>query len=167
MIYVAMGLIQILYVALNSLRVVLMIKGRRYLASFISTAEIFVYIMGLAIVLKNLDSWIGVIIYSASYGIGILLGMYLEQKIALGHIALQVITENEHEIWSRIRAKGYGVTTWTGQGVTGVRTVSVILAPRKEYQDLTSTIREVDPKAFMISYEPNHFIGGFWKKKLK
>jgi len=167
MIYISMGAIQILYVALNSLRMVLMIKGRKYLAAFISTIEIFVYIMGLAIVLNNLESTLGVIVYSASYGIGILLGMYLEQKIALGYIALQVISEQDEEVSSRLREKGYGVTTWTGQGVAGVRTVSIILARRKEYNELTTTIRQIDPRAFMISYEPSDFVGGFWKRKWK
>ncbi|UYZ12611.1 DUF2179 domain-containing protein [Brevibacillus sp. WF146] len=165
MVYVTMACIQILYVALNSLRMVLMIKGKKYVASFLSMIEIFVYIMGLAIVLNNLESILGVIVYSASYGIGILIGMYVEQKIALGYIALQVISDHDQELYNQLREKGYGVTTWMGQGVAGSRTVSIILARRKQYDDLTSTIQSIDPRAFMISYEPSAFVGGFWKKR--
>lgn len=87
MIYALMGAVQILYVALNSLRVVLMIKGRKYLASLISTMEVFVYITGLALVLNNLQSPIGIIVYSITFGIGVLLGIQIEQKIALGYIS--------------------------------------------------------------------------------
>ncbi|WP_206529545.1 DUF5698 domain-containing protein [Brevibacillus sp. SYP-B805] len=166
MVYVAMGLIQILYVALNSFRLVLMIKGKKLLASCISTVEIFVYITGLALVLHHLETPLGVVVYSASYGIGILIGVYIEQKIALGYITLQVITENEFEMASSLREKGYGVTTWMGNGAAGHRMVHLILAKRKEYHHLQSIIQEIDPKAFIISYEPMRFVGGFWTKKL-
>lgn len=166
MIYVAMGLIQILYVALNSFRLVLMIKGRKIAAACISTIEIFVYITGLAIVLNHLETYAGIIVYSASYGIGILLGVFIEQKIALGYITLQVISENEFEMAPCLREKGYGVTTWFGNGASGQRLVYLVLAKRKEYSHLQAIIQTIDPKAFIISYEPTHFVGGFWTKKL-
>ncbi|WP_126424617.1 DUF2179 domain-containing protein [Brevibacillus marinus] len=166
MVYALMGLIQILYVALNSLRLVLMIKGRKLLAASISTIEIFVYITGLALVLDHLETGLGIIVYSASYGLGILIGIYIEHKIALGYITLQVISENEFEMASSLREQGYGVTTWVGNGATGHRMVYLILAKRKEYNHLQSIIQKIDPKAFIISYEPTHFVGGFWTKKL-
>ncbi len=166
MVYAAMGIIQILYVALNSFRLVLMIKGRKFLASFISTVEIFVYITGLALVLNHLETIMGIVVYSASYGVGILVGVYIEQKIALGYITLQVISEKETELAPALREKGYGVTSWIGNGATGMRMVYMILAKRKEYIDLKATIQIIDPKAFIISYEPTHFVGGFWTKKL-
>ncbi|MEW9668351.1 DUF2179 domain-containing protein [Ammoniphilus sp. 3BR4] len=165
MTYAMMGLIQVLYVALYSIRSVFMIKGMKYLAAFISTIEIFVYITGLAIVLKYMDSTIGIIIYCGSYGIGILLGIYIEQKIALGYIALQVISE-QGEMSHELRTKGYGVTTWTGQGAQGTRMVYIVLARRKQYLHLKQLIQQIDPKAFMVSYEPSNFVGGFWTKSI-
>lgn len=166
MVYVAMGLIQVLYVALNSLRLVLMMKGRKLLASVISTVEIFVYITGLALVLHHLETLLGIVVYSVSYGLGILIGIYVEQKIALGYIALQVISDTDLELAARLRDEGFGVTTWTADGAAGHKMVYLVLAKRKEYQRLQSTIQEVDPRAFIISYEPTRFVGGFWTKKL-
>lgn len=165
--YLAMGLIQILYVALYSIRSVFMIKGMKYLAAIMSTIEIFVYITGLAIVLEHMQSPLGIIIYCGSYGIGILLGIYIEQKIALGYIALQVISENQTDMPDLLRSKGYGVTTWIGQGAMGPRMVYIVLAKRKEFNHLKKTIQEIDPKAFMVSYEPSAFVGGFLTKKIR
>jgi len=90
-VYVWMAVIQIVYVAMNSLRMVLMIKGWKLAASLISMIEICIYILGLTMVLNQMDTPLGVIIYSASYGIGILIGVYLEEKIAIGYIALQIV----------------------------------------------------------------------------
>jgi uncharacterized protein YebE (UPF0316 family) len=166
MVYTAMGLIQILYVALNSFRLVLMIKGRKLLASCISTIEIFIYVTGLALVLNHLETPLGIIVYSASYGAGIMVGIYIEQKIAIGYITLHVISEKEMGMAEALREKGYGVTTWIGNGASGPRMVYMILAKRKEYHHLETVIQEVDPKAFIVAYEPRHFVGGFWTKKL-
>jgi uncharacterized protein YebE (UPF0316 family) len=161
-----MGCMQILYVALNSLRVVLMIKGRKYLAACISTIEVFVYISGLALVLNNLHSPAGIVVYSITFGIGILLGIYMEQKIALGYISMQVISDNDLKMASQLREKGYGVTEWIGQGADGYRKVYLILAKRKHYAELLSLIKRIDPKAFVISSEISHVVGGFWRNKL-
>lgn len=57
MVYLLMAVIQIVYVSLNSFRVVLMIKGKKYLASGISMVEIFVYISGLTLVLPSSDDF--------------------------------------------------------------------------------------------------------------
>jgi len=164
MLFLSMAVIQISYVALNSLRVVLMIKGRRVLASLMSTLEILIYIVGLSIVLNNLDSVLGVAVYCASYGVGVSLGMYIEKRIALGYVCLQMISDQGHLICDRLRERGYGVTTWIGHGSAGERTVAFITARRKDYRELSETILSQDPKAFMISLEPTALVGGFWRK---
>jgi uncharacterized protein YebE (UPF0316 family) len=162
----AMALIQILYVSLNSLRVVLMIKGKKITASLISMGEVFVYITGLTIVLDHLDSPIGIILYSASYGIGIFLGIFIEQKIAIGYIAVQVISETD-ALANVLREQGYGITSWVGNGANGMRMVHLILTKRKKYQSLKAAIQLIDDKAFLLSFEASHFMGGYWSKKLR
>jgi uncharacterized protein YebE (UPF0316 family) len=168
MIYLLMALVQISYVALNSFRVVLMIKGKKYLAGWISTLEIFIYITGLSLLLSHAQSTFGLVIYSVSYGAGIVLGIYIEQRIALGFITLHVISENGEDVAlaAHLRQKGYGVTSWIGEGAQGPRMIYLILAKRKEYDELKKTILALDPKAFIISNEPMNFAGGFWAKKL-
>jgi uncharacterized protein YebE (UPF0316 family) len=165
MVFVLMASIQIIYVALNSFRVVLMIKGRKYIASLLSILEIFVYISGLTIVLKHLDSFLGIIVYSVSFGVGIFLGIMIEQKIALGYIALQIVSENEDQLAQKLRDQGYGVTSWLGYGGMGAKMVHLVLTKRKEFNALRSVVQEIDQNAFMITYEASIFIGGFWRNK--
>jgi len=163
-VYVWMAVIQIVYVAMNSLRMVLMIKGWKLAASLISMIEICIYILGLTMVLNQMDTPLGVIIYSASYGIGILIGVYLEEKIAIGYIALQIVTQNG-DMPQILRGHKFGVTAWTGVGANGFRTVLLVFAKRKEYPGLIRIIKEADEHAFLISFEPRKFMGGFWIKK--
>ena len=142
MIYLWMALIQIGYVSLNAFRVVLMIKGKKLFADSISTVEIFIYITALSLVLNCAQSTFGLIVYSATFGIGILLGIYIEQKIALGYIALQVVSEYGPDLAPQLRAHGYGVTSWVGEGAASPRMLYMILAKRRDYGALKSTVQE-------------------------
>lgn len=89
-----------------------------------------------------------------------------EQKMALGHVTLQVISENGGELTEILRRKGYGVTQWHGQGAHGTRIISLILSKKKEYGNVMAAIQEIDAKAFIISDEPIYMVGGFIAKKL-
>ena len=42
-----------------------------------------------------------------------------------------------------------------------------ILTPRKYELKLYQKIKELDPKAFIIAYEPKTIYGGFWVKSVK
>jgi uncharacterized protein YebE (UPF0316 family) len=61
--------INVIYVSLNTLRTIFVIKGRRLLASLISMGEVFVYLTGLTIVLQNLDKPWNIVAYCAGYAL--------------------------------------------------------------------------------------------------
>ncbi|WP_066291342.1 DUF2179 domain-containing protein [Bacillus sp. FJAT-29937] len=159
--------INIVYVSLFTLRVILVIKGYRLVASILSMGEVFVYLMGLTIVLDNLDKPINIAAYCVGWGIGVFLGSKIESYLALGYIVFEVIVDSiEHELPMKVREKGYGVTSWVADGKDGQRLVMKVLAKRNSEPRLRSLILSFAPKAFIISYEPNQFNGGFLLKGL-
>lgn len=147
---------------------ILTLKGQRYLAAFISMIEVVIYVIGLGLVLDNLDQIQNLLAYAIGYGIGVIVGMKIEEKLALGYITVNVITkEYDRDLPKSLRTQGYGVTTWTAQGLEGDRMALQILTPRKYELKLYQTIKELDPKAFIIAYEPKTIYGGFWVKSVK
>ncbi len=66
-----------------------------------------------------------------------------------------------------LRRKGFGVTSWLGEGRGGQRLVLEILTSRTDQRDLYNYILTFDPEAFIMSYEPQHFRGGFWVSNLR
>lgn len=160
--------INIVYVSINVLRTILVIKGQRILASIISVFEIGVYLYGLTIVLDNLDSPINTIAYCVGFGIGVYIGSRIEQFIALGYVNVQIIVDSvTHDLPKVLREKGYGVTSWHAEGKNGLRLVLQVLAKRSNEKKLIKLINEIAPNAFVISYEPKNFIGGFWVKNVR
>ncbi|MBU8880276.1 DUF2179 domain-containing protein [Bacillus sp. FJAT-29790] len=161
-------LINIVYVSFFTIRMILTLKGQRYLAAFISIIEVIIYVIGLRLVLDNLNEIQNLIAYAVGYGIGVLAGMKIEEKLALGYITVNVITkEYDKDLPKTLREKGYGVTNWAANGLEGDRMALQILTPRKYELKLYQTIKELDPKAFIIAYEPKTIHGGFWVKSVK
>lgn len=161
-------IINIVYVSLNTLRMILTLKGRRYIAAFISMFEIVMYVVGLGLVLNNLDQIQNLIAYAVGFGLGIIVGSVIEEKLALGYITVNVIsTDPNIEFTRKLRDKGYGVTSWFAYGMDGDRLAMQILTPRKYELRLYEAIKTIDPKAFIISYEPKQINGGFWVKQVR
>lgn len=160
--------INIFYVSFFTMRMILTLKGLRYLAAFVSMFEVVIYILGLTLVLDNLNEIQNIIAYAVGYGIGVMVGMKIEEKLALGYITVNVVSSNpDLEFTRKLREKGYGVTSWLSYGMDGDRISMQILTPRKYERRLYEDIKNIDAKAFMISYEPTQIHGGFWLRQVR
>lgn len=161
-------IVNIVYVTLSTIRMILTLKGRRYLAATVSLFEIVVYVVGLGLVLDNLNAIQNIIAYAVGFALGIIIGTKIEDKLALGYITVNVISSSpETDLPTQLRRKGYGVTHWLADGKDGHRLAMQILTPRKYELQLYQDIKELDPKAFIISFEPKQIFGGFWVKQVR
>ncbi|MCP3742500.1 DUF2179 domain-containing protein [Rossellomorea sp. BNER] len=161
-------IINVVYVSFFTIRMILTLKGYRYVAAFVSMIEVVIYVVGLGLVLDNLNQIQNLVAYAVGYGLGVIVGMKIEEKLALGYITVNVITkEYDRNLPHELRSKGYGVTNWAANGLEGDRMALQILTPRKYEMKLYQTIKELDPKAFMIAYEPKAIHGGFWVKSVR
>ena len=147
---------------------ILTLKGYRYIAAGVSMIEVVAYVIALGLVLDNLNEIQNIIAYAVGYGCGVIIGTKIEEKMALGYITVNVITADvDKKLPGLLREKGYGVTDWSASGLEGGRSALQILTPRKYELKLYTTIKELDPKAFIISYEPKRIHGGFWVKSVR
>lgn len=160
--------INVIYVSMFTVRMILTLKGRRYIAALVSTIEVVIYVVGLGLVLDNLNEIQNLIAYALGYGLGVIVGSVIEEKLALGYIVVNVTSSNpDIKFTQQIREKGFGVTSWFSYGMDGDRLSMQILTPRKYELSLYELIQEIDPKAFIISYEPKQIHGGFWVKQVR
>jgi len=159
--------INITHVSLTSVRLIMMIKGLRGYAATLSIFETFVYIMGLSIILNNLDSPWKIAAYCLGYAMGVYTGSVIEEKMALGYITAEVVVDTINDDFPKeLRKNGFGVTTWIGEGRDGQRLVMMVLAKRNRQKELTKLIDQYCPSAFVLYEEPKYFRGGFWTKRI-
>ena len=167
-IFFAILVINITFVSMHTIRMVFIFKGKRILAAIIGAVEAFIFILGIGLVMENMDAFHNFFAYAGGYAIGILVGVKLEEKLAIGYVTVKVVSKNiMFPLSQELRRKGFGVTSWLGEGRGGQRLVLEILTSRKDQRDLYNYILTFDPEAFIMSYEPQHFRGGFWVNNLR
>ena len=160
--------INIVYVTFFTLRMILTLKGYRYIAALISMVEVVIYIVGLGLVLDNLNEIQNLVAYAVGYGTGVIIGTKIEEKMALGYIMVNAIsTDTKLNLPVILRDEGYGVTDWHANGRQGERQALQILTPRKYELKLYARLKDLDPGIFIIAYEPKSIHGGFWVKSIK
>src|SRR5690625_502713 len=112
--------INIVYVSLSTVRMILTLKGQKYIAATIGTFEIMLYTIGLGLVLDNLDRIENLIAYGIGYGIGVIVGAKIEERLALGYISVNVIsTETDLNLKITIVEGCFGVKSWVLYGMDG------------------------------------------------
>src|SRR5699024_9183474 len=164
----AIFIINVAYVTCPTMRTILTLKGYRYVAAIVSFLEVLVYVIGLGLVMSSLDQIQNIVAYAFGFSIGIIVGMKIEEKLALGYTVINVTSSAyELDLPKQLRDLGYGVTHYTAYGRDGNRLIMQILTPRRFEFKLIETIKQIDDKAFIVAYEPRTIHGGFWAKGLK
>ncbi|MBF9295143.1 DUF2179 domain-containing protein, partial [Staphylococcus epidermidis] len=93
----AIFIINVFYVTFLTMRTILTLKGYRYMAAVVSFFEVLIYVVGLGLVMSSLDQIQNIIAYAFGFSIGIIVGMKIEEKLALGYTVVNV-TSSEYEL---------------------------------------------------------------------
>jgi uncharacterized protein YebE (UPF0316 family) len=161
-------LLQIVLVPILSLRIIFVVKNMSILGSIFGFLEALIYVFGLSIVFSGEQSIAEMLIYAFGFGIGIYIGGIIENKLAIGFTTLTVnLIDKNTELVSNLRNEGFGVTVFEGMGKDGIRYQLQILTKRSLEEKVIKMIENDEPHAFIISYEPRKFKGGYLLKSMK
>ncbi|MEG1002330.1 DUF5698 domain-containing protein [Clostridium sp.] len=162
-------MLQMIYVPLLTLRTTFVVKGKKGQASLIAFLEAIIYILSLGIVFSDLTNILNIAAYIIGYSIGIYIGGMIEEKLALGYRAVQVNITNENlELINLLRSLKFGVTTFVGTGINFEKRYRLeIISHRSRENELISLVKNMEPSAFIVSYEPTQFKGGYLMKQFK
>ena len=86
-------------------------KGKKQLAPVLGFFEILIWIMAISKIMQNLSNPVCFIAYAGGFAIGNYVGMKVEEKLAIGLIVLQIITQKDaSELIKELREMGFGIT---------------------------------------------------------
>lgn len=71
-------------VTLGTFRTILVVQGKKYFAGGVGFVEVLIWIFAMRYVVQHLDNVFNLIRYAAGFAIGNILGIALEEKVALG-----------------------------------------------------------------------------------
>lgn len=149
-------------VSLGTLRMILAFQGRSVLAAVIGFVEVTIFIVAIGKVMDNLDSVLNVLAYSGGFAAGTLLGIAIENRIALGTRFVRVITHRLNDrLVDALRASGFGVTRVAGEGMQGKVYILLSVVRRKDLGRYLGLVKELAPKAFYTVEDARSSEGGF------
>lgn len=137
-------------VTLGTLRIIFVSRGKRNLAPILGFFEVLIWIVVISQLVQNLESFTAYIGYAAGFAAGNYVGMWLEDKLALGTYILRMITSDDvSEIVSRLRDAGFGVTRVEGEGAKGRVNLIYTVVKRRNVEQVLAVIHEIKPNAFV------------------
>lgn len=146
---------RIVETSMETIRLIYVGKGHKYLASGIGTAKIGIWVLSTGLVLTNLDNIPAILAYMAGYGIGTLLGMTIESWIGLGSVVVRIFCTRDPEgLIHQLGSLGYGTTRINGSGQF-VPAVAVLLSivPRTKLGPMLSVLKRDYPQALFTIEE--------------
>lgn len=147
--------LRIVDVSLATIRMLLAMRGVKYVAPLIGFFEVLFWIVAVGNAIRFLDSPLHLLGYGLGFATGTLVGMWIEEKMAFGTANVRVVSRHGGvELAEALRDRGFGVTEYAGLGREGqVEVVDAVVRRR----DLAIVFREVelwDPEAFVTVGEP-------------
>lgn len=159
---------RILDVSLSTIRLLLLVKGKRLQAASIGFCEVSVYIIALSKVLHNgINSPWQVIAYAGGFAMGNFLGSLLEEHLVSGYALVEVITDDTPqalEVAEYLRDAGFGTTVLRGEGRSGPRYILKIVCRRREINTVTAMMAN---QCFVVISDVRSVWGGYFRTQHK
>lgn len=144
-------LARVLDVSIGTIRLIFVSRGLRVLAPILGFFEILIWLIAIGQIMKNLTEWYYYIAYSGGFAAGTWIGIWIEQKLALGVVTMRVITRNgTSELIDDLRGNNYGVTLFQGEGSTGKVNLIYMLLARQDLKKVIATVKKHNPNAFYL-----------------
>ena len=142
-------LARILDVTIGTLRIIFVAKGLKYFAALLGFFESLVWLIAVAQVMQNLNSWQTYIAFACGFGAGNYVGVVLEERIALGNLLIRIITMKEaDELVKFLWKAGYGVTSVDAMGESGPVKLIFSITKRRNLAKVIAIIKKYNPNAF-------------------
>lgn len=156
-------------VSLGTIRMLMVMRGRRLQASVIGFFEVILFLLAISLVVRSLDEPLKVVMYGLGFATGSFLGSFIEERMAIGVLTAQIVPTRGrgHALAERLREQGFGVTIVTGEGREGLRKVLFVTLRRKMLHRLMKFLESDDPGAFVTVFEMQRTRGGVFAYRNK
>ncbi len=141
-------------VTLGTIRIIFVSRGLKKYAPFLGFCEVLIWIVVIGQLVQHLTSVTAYIGYAAGFASGNFIGMWLEDRLALGTYMLRIMIQGESEpLVNAIHEAGFGVTQVDAMGSQGPVKIIYTAVKRKNVEQVMSIIHSFNPLAFITIEE--------------
>jgi len=141
---------RVMDVSLGTIRIVMVSRGNRSLAPILGFFEILVWLVALSQVVQHLDRPVHYLAYAAGFAAGTWVGLLVEDKMALGLLAVRIVTDTDAtDLVTKLSKRDFGVTSFAAKGVMGHVRFLLTIIRRRDFRGLQRIVEETHPDAFV------------------
>ena len=154
-------LARILDVSIGTLRIVFLSRGMLILAPVFGFFEVLIWLLAIGRIMEDLTSWEYYVSYAGGFAAGNYVGMYIEQRIAMGLLSVMIITKKDAaSLLHRLKKEHFGLTQVGAQGVQGKVRIIYLIIRRKDLRRVSEILRVHQPDAFSVVNDIRNVAGG-------
>jgi uncharacterized protein YebE (UPF0316 family) len=149
---------------LDTLRMLFVMRGKKRIAWVLGFFQSAIFVLAIGKVLTQLNNPLNIIGYAAGFATGNVVGMIIEERIAIGHILINIISPRRGSaIVTHLRQNGYAVTELSGRGKDGMVSMINCSVLRRQVDTIRELVNEIDPEAFITAEDVRPVRRGFWR----
>jgi len=154
-------------VSMETIRVIYISKGIKYLAPFIAFFEIVIWLLAMEVVMSDLSNIANFFAYAFGFAMGTYIGLVIEEKLSIGMVIMRIITKNDStdEIISFLQSENYGITSLDATGSRGDVKMIITLVNRTDVPAITAHIEATNPQAFFSIEDIRYVNQGVFRPK--
>ncbi len=150
--------------SLDTLRMLFVVRGRKGIAWGLGFVQSIIFVLAITSVLSHLDNPLNVVGYAAGFATGNVVGMWIEEWLAIGHVKLSIVSQRMGAaLGKELRENGFGVTEIPARGRDGRVSMLSVSVLRKDVPRVQEIIHEKEPEAFVIAEDVRPLRRGFWR----
>ncbi|HEX2977304.1 MAG TPA: DUF2179 domain-containing protein [Bacteroidales bacterium] len=136
-------------VSIGTLRIIFVSKGKKNIAPFLGFFEVLIWIIAISKIMQNLDNYINYVAYAAGFATGNLIGMIIEEKLAMGILMIRIFAnERGHDLVADLNINGYGATVVNAHGAREDVSLIYTIVQRTDIEKVIKIINKFNPKSF-------------------
>jgi len=156
--------LRLIDVSIGTVRILMAMRGRRLLAGLMGFFEVSIFLVAISQVVTNIGNWWNVIGYAGGFAMGTIIGITIENKLAIGLAEVSIISMGMGtQIAEALREDGYGATEFLGAGGSTMVDMVRTVVRRKEVTSIIAKAGSIDDKAFITVQDMQRAYRGRWR----
>jgi len=157
---------RIVDVTIGTIRIMFVTRGNRFFAPLLGFFEVLIWLMAIGQIMQNLNNVFCYLAYAGGFAMGNFIGIYVEEKLALGKLVVRVITKKDaSDLIESLRKKGFGATSVDAEGSTGRVNIIFTVIKRSDLKEVVGMIHRFNPKAFYSIEDTRLVKAGIFPRK--
>ena len=156
--------LRVLNITLDTLRMLFTLRGMKFWSWVVGFMVSLIYVLLLTSVLSNLNNPLYIIAYAAGFATGGVVGMWIEERLAIGFTNIQVVSPRRGAVMAqKLREEGYAVTEIPARGKDGMVSMLSLSVRRKQVVNVENIINDCDEAAFVTTEDVHPVRRGFFR----